>query len=141
MMYWPNLKWYVDWKGCDRKLSRPISENMWIRTNDIGWCHDLIWGDMWIGTDDKECNLTKYKLMCGLEMTWQEVFKTNLKYYVEWNRWYIMMSSPKLKCSVECNRCEFNSVLTSFEVLLRLERMWQEAVTTNLKKFVDYKRW
>jgi hypothetical protein len=28
---------------------------MWIRTDDRGWCHDLIWGDMCIGTDDIGC--------------------------------------------------------------------------------------
>jgi hypothetical protein len=42
----------VDWEGCDRKLSRPIWYNMSNRTDDRGWCHDLIWGDMGIGTDD-----------------------------------------------------------------------------------------
>jgi hypothetical protein len=42
----------VDWKGCDMKHSGPIWCNMWVRTDDTGWCHDLIWGDMGIGTDD-----------------------------------------------------------------------------------------
>jgi hypothetical protein len=30
---------------------------MWIRTDDRGWCHDLICGDLWIGTDDIGCCL------------------------------------------------------------------------------------
>jgi hypothetical protein len=30
---------------------------MWIRGDNIGWCDDLIWGDMWMGTNDKGCSL------------------------------------------------------------------------------------
>jgi hypothetical protein len=84
MLLWPNLKCYVDWKWCYRKISRPIGSNIWIRTNDRGWCHDVILGDMWIGTDDKRCshdqigcamrigkNLTgsfndKFEVLCGI---------------------------------------------------------------------------
>jgi hypothetical protein len=51
MLSWSNVMWYVDWKVSERELSRPIWSNMWIRTDDKGWCHYLIWGDMWIGTD------------------------------------------------------------------------------------------
>jgi hypothetical protein len=30
-----------------------------------GWCHDTIWGDMWIWTDDIECFLDQiYIAMC-----------------------------------------------------------------------------
>jgi hypothetical protein len=29
MLSCPNMKCYVDWKGCDRKLSRPIWSTMW----------------------------------------------------------------------------------------------------------------
>jgi hypothetical protein len=57
MLSWTEFKCYVDWKGCDRELSRPISSNMRIRTDDWGWCHDLIWGDMCIGSDDIWCCL------------------------------------------------------------------------------------
>jgi hypothetical protein len=35
---------YVDWKVCDRNLSRPIWSNMWNITDDRRRCHDLIWG-------------------------------------------------------------------------------------------------
>jgi hypothetical protein len=45
----------LDWKGCDRKLSWQIWSTMWIRTDDRGWCHDLLWGAMWIGIDVNEC--------------------------------------------------------------------------------------
>jgi hypothetical protein len=55
ILSWHKLKWYVDWKGCDRTNSRPIRCTMWIRTNDRGWCHDPIWCDMFIGTDDIGC--------------------------------------------------------------------------------------
>jgi hypothetical protein len=42
MISWPNKKSYVDWNLCDRKLPRSICITMWIRIDDIGWCHDLI---------------------------------------------------------------------------------------------------
>jgi hypothetical protein len=45
----------VDWKGCDSNLSRPIWCTMWIRTDDKGWHHDLIWGDIGIRPDDIGC--------------------------------------------------------------------------------------
>jgi hypothetical protein len=57
---WKNAAMYkfeliVDWKLCDRKISRPIWSNMWVRSDDRRWSHDLIWGNMWIGTDDIGC--------------------------------------------------------------------------------------
>jgi hypothetical protein len=48
-----NFKCYVDWKWCDRKLSRQIWSTMRNRTDDWGWYHDLIWGALWIGTNSK----------------------------------------------------------------------------------------
>jgi hypothetical protein len=45
----------VDCKLCDRKHSRPIWSKMWIRSDDIEWCYDLISGDIWIGTDYIGC--------------------------------------------------------------------------------------
>jgi hypothetical protein len=77
------MKCYVDWKGCDRKISRPIWSTMWIRADDRGWCHDLIWGDIKIGTDFKWCCLDKIKVLWGSECQWQENFATNLKYYMD----------------------------------------------------------
>jgi hypothetical protein len=53
MLSWPNLKCYEDWNGSDRKIPRPYASNMWIRTDDRGWCQDLIWCAIWIGTDVK----------------------------------------------------------------------------------------
>jgi hypothetical protein len=35
------------------EISRPIWSTMWIRTDDKGWCHDLNWGALCIGTDVK----------------------------------------------------------------------------------------
>jgi hypothetical protein len=60
LLWLPNMKCYLDWKICDRKLSRPIWYTMWIRSDDGGWCHDLIWGDMWIGEYDKGCSLHQF---------------------------------------------------------------------------------
>jgi hypothetical protein len=57
MQSWPNLRCYVDWKGCERKILRQIWGTMWIRTDVKGCCHDKIRGLMWKGTDDKGCSL------------------------------------------------------------------------------------
>jgi hypothetical protein len=43
---------------------------MWNRTDDGGWYRDLSCGDMWIGTDDKDAVLTKYKVNGELEIMW-----------------------------------------------------------------------
>jgi hypothetical protein len=83
MLSWSNLNCYVDSKGCDVKLSRPIWGKMWIRTDDRRWRHDINWGDIWIGTDIIGCCLEKIKLLCGLESIWKEAFTINLKYYVD----------------------------------------------------------
>jgi hypothetical protein len=55
MLSCSNLKFYVDFKWCERKLSQPIWSTMWIWSDVGDWCHDQIWGDMWIGTDDNGC--------------------------------------------------------------------------------------
>jgi hypothetical protein len=47
---------YDDWKLWDRKLWLPNLIIIWIKPDDKEWCQDLIWGDMWIGTDDKWCS-------------------------------------------------------------------------------------
>jgi hypothetical protein len=67
MLSWPDVKCYMDWKGCDRKLSRPIWCNMRIRTVDRGWCYDLIWGAIWTAAD------------CEIMLSW-----LSLKCYVDW---------------------------------------------------------
>jgi hypothetical protein len=53
MLSWPNFNCSVDWNVCDRKLSRPIWRTMWIISIDKGWCYDLNWGTLWIGTDSE----------------------------------------------------------------------------------------
>jgi hypothetical protein len=67
MLSWHNLKCYVDWKWCDRKLSRQIWSNIWIRTDDGGLYFHLIWDALWIGTN------------CLIMLSWH-----NLKCYVDW---------------------------------------------------------
>jgi hypothetical protein len=44
---------------CDMKHSRTIWSIMWIRTEERGWGHDLIWGDICKGTEEKVVVLTK----------------------------------------------------------------------------------
>jgi hypothetical protein len=46
---------------------------MWIRTDDWGWCHDLIWHDNWIGTDVKGCGVDQNTVLYGWDSLWQEV--------------------------------------------------------------------
>jgi hypothetical protein len=53
MLSWPNLKWYVDSKEYYRKISRPTLSSIWISSDDRVWCHDLIWGALWIGRDSE----------------------------------------------------------------------------------------
>jgi hypothetical protein len=67
MMSRPFLKCYVDWNGCYRKLSRTIWRTMWIRSDDRGLCHDLIWGALWNWTDS-EIKLSWPNLKCYLDL-------------------------------------------------------------------------
>jgi hypothetical protein len=65
MLLWLNLKSYVVWKCCGKKVSRPIWSTLWNKTDDRDWWHDLIFGDMWIGTDAIGCCLDQiYITMC-----------------------------------------------------------------------------
>jgi hypothetical protein len=73
MLSWIIIKFNVDWKECDRKLSLLIWSNNWISTDVRGWCHDLNWHDIWIRTDDKGCSLDQITVLCGLDIMWQEV--------------------------------------------------------------------
>jgi hypothetical protein len=44
---------------------------LWIIIDERGWCLELIWGDMWIGTDDIWCSLDQLHIaMCiGMNVT------------------------------------------------------------------------
>jgi hypothetical protein len=94
MLSWPNMKRNVDWILCDRKHSRPIWSTMWISWDDRGWCHDLILGDILIGTDDNlwchdqilramwigkdvtgSCHV-QFEVLCGLEQMIEDDFMT-----------------------------------------------------------------
>jgi hypothetical protein len=44
-------------------ISRPIWNSMSIRSDDIGWSHDQICGDMWRGTYENYADLTKFSVM------------------------------------------------------------------------------
>jgi hypothetical protein len=90
MKSWPNLRWYVDrnrwlsmlswpniynylyWKVYDRKLSRPTWSIMLVRTEDTGWCVDLIWSALWIGTDVNKCfhPVILIDMWIGKDVTW-----------------------------------------------------------------------
>jgi hypothetical protein len=88
------MKCYEDWKWCDRKLSFQNLSNVWIRTDDRGLGHNLIWGDMWIGTDYELCchdqidsaicigkdgirNIhDKFEIIYALHQIWKNAFMT-----------------------------------------------------------------
>jgi hypothetical protein len=44
-----------------------------------GCWHNLIWCDMWIGTDVEECWHEVFDVLCRLERMWQDAFTANLK--------------------------------------------------------------
>jgi hypothetical protein len=69
-------------EGCGRKLSRPIWGTIWNRTDDRGWCHDLIWVALLIVTDEEKCCHVQIWSAILNESMWKEAFTTNLKYYV-----------------------------------------------------------
>jgi hypothetical protein len=91
--------------------------------------------------------LAKYLLQYGLESMWEEAFTTNLKYYVDYNRWYRMMSLHNMRCSVigkDVNECchdlNWSDIWTGkdvtgcsldpFVVLCALEKMIEDNVMT-----------
>jgi hypothetical protein len=51
---------------------------MWIRIDDSGWCHDIIWGDMWTGTDDKLSCPVQIESAMWIGKNVKEIFTTNL---------------------------------------------------------------
>jgi hypothetical protein len=46
---------------------------VWIRSDDAGWCNDLLWHSIWIRTDVKGCCLDQITVLSGLNSMWQEV--------------------------------------------------------------------
>jgi hypothetical protein len=49
---------------------------MWIRKDDRGGCHDQIWSDIWIGTDDIGCCIDQIKccedlVLCYRKHSWK----------------------------------------------------------------------
>jgi hypothetical protein len=110
MLSWTNLKCYLDWKGCGSEHSWQIWNTLWNRTDDRGWCHDLIRGDMWIKSNDIGSCLDKiFIAMC--------IGKC------ETSSFHVHFEVP---CGLE--RMILDDVLTSFEVPFGLEGMWINAV-------------
>jgi hypothetical protein len=62
-----------------QEVTRPIWNNIWIRTDDTWWCLDLIWGALWMKKLWMYAVLTLYEVLCGLERMWHETFTTSLK--------------------------------------------------------------
>jgi hypothetical protein len=97
---------------------------MWIRKDDRGWCHDLIWRDIWIGTDDKRCCIDQIKcsedlILCNRKPSWPIWINMGirtvdrvwcheliLKLSVDWNRCDKMLSWPNLNCYVDWKGCD-----------------------------------
>jgi hypothetical protein len=75
----------VDWKWCDWKLSRSIWSKILIRTDDIGWCHDLILGDF--GEEQIICDA----VLTNLSSMWIEkyvrwIFHHQFEVIMDYNR-------------------------------------------------------
>jgi hypothetical protein len=83
MVSWLIIKFNVDWKEWDRKLSLQIWSNNWISTDDRGWRHDIICGDILIGTDVEGCCLEKFKSAMWIGQYVMKDFTTNLINYLE----------------------------------------------------------
>jgi hypothetical protein len=50
--------------GFERMKREAILSTLWNSIDYRAWCHDPIWGDMWIWTDDVWCSLHQiYKAM------------------------------------------------------------------------------
>jgi hypothetical protein len=136
MLSWPNLKCYVDWKGCDRKLSLSIRSTMWVSTYDKGWCHDLILCDIRIETDVIWCCLVQIKCsvewkLCDMELSppiWSTMWISRDDTW-----WCLDVMWGALWLGQRWN----NAVMIKFEVLCGLESMWEDDFTTNLKYYVD----
>jgi hypothetical protein len=54
----------------------------------------------------KDAVLTNFKVLCGLEKMWMDVFTTNLRYYMHCNTSERMLSWTNLTWYVDRNRCE-----------------------------------
>jgi hypothetical protein len=109
MLSWHNWKCYVDWKGCDRKFSRPIWSTMWNITDDKGWCHDIIWGDIWIG-----------QILSMLSCP-------NLKCSVDWNVCDRKLSRP-ICCNMWFKTYDTRWSLDRILGALWLEQLWMYAI-------------
>jgi hypothetical protein len=94
----PNKKCYVDWKICDRKLSRRIWCTMWIRSCDGGWCHDL-----------------------------------SLRSYVDMNSWYRMVYWPNIYIAMGIGKEVRGIFHDQFNVPCGFEQMKKMMSWSNLK--------
>jgi hypothetical protein len=80
MQSWPILKCDVDLKGSYTNFHDKIWSNMCNRTDDRGWCNDLIWGDLYIVRDVKECSHYLFWSARWIGIILQEASTTNLRY-------------------------------------------------------------
>jgi hypothetical protein len=125
MLSWHKLLCYVDWKGCDSMISRPIWINMWIRTDDVGWYHDITWGDMWIGQMIYDAVMTKSKVLCGLEKMWQKLSRTiwsKMRIRTDDKGWCHDLIWHGTLIGTDVKRC----CLDQFTVLSGFNSMWQK---------------
>jgi hypothetical protein len=78
---------------------------MWFRSDDRGWCHELILGEFWIGADSE------------IMFSWP-----NLKCYVDLEgcgrKFHVQFDVP---CEIE--QMIEDDVMTQFEVICEFEQM------------------
>jgi hypothetical protein len=89
MLSWTTLKGYIDSKGCDRNIWRPVGVNMWL---------EHLWND---------AVMNLIEVLCGLKRMWKEVFTTSLRYYVDCIRNELRQWWPNLRWYVYWNIYEW----------------------------------
>jgi hypothetical protein len=129
MLFGRNLKCYVDCTGCDRKPPRPMWSTMWIRTDVLRRCHDLIRGALWIGADVKECchDLIWSAMWIGIK--WHEAFSTNLNFMWIWtdDRGWCL---DQIESAMWIGKDVKGTFLDKFEIIYALHQTWKNADMT-----------
>jgi hypothetical protein len=86
-------------------------------------CHDLIWSAMWIWKDVIGSFHEKFDVIWKLEQMIDDDVIRNLRWYVERNIWYRMLSWPNIYIAIFIGKNVTRFIQDLFELLYGLERM------------------
>jgi hypothetical protein len=89
------------------EASRPIRSTMWIRSDDRGWCNDLICGAFWIGANSE------------IMLSWH-----NMKCYMDWKE----CGRNQFEVISEIVQMIDDDVMTQYEVICEFEQMIYDAL-------------